>query len=175
VDRFLRRKANAEARCGKTWVCRSDIRVIYVLGKRFAILVLFCAACGGNTPAPAPSPPVPPVPVGPPKPLDGATITITASGFRLDTVSAASFDLSNIRVYQGTRLTFVNNDTMTHDVLSDPTGLHNECPEINAAGYLVPGQSRATDPLNRLTSCGFHDHNREGNPAFAGRVTAEAR
>lgn len=54
-------------------------------------------------------------------------------------------------------------------------GLHNDCPEINIAGYLVPGQSRATDPITHLTPCGFHDHNHEGNPAYGGTVTAVAR
>jgi hypothetical protein len=43
------------------------------------------------------------------------------------------------------------------------------------AGYLVPGQSRATDPITHLTPCGFHDHNHEGNPAYGGTVTAVAR
>jgi hypothetical protein len=60
-------------------------------------------------------------------------------------------------------------------VLSDPPHVHTDCPEINAAGYLVPGQSRATDPLNRLMACGFHDHTHEGDPAFAGKVTIEPR
>ena len=142
------------------------------------VLVLACADAGQ---APAPSTPVPPltpappVPAGPPKPLEGATITITSSGFRLDGASAASFDINELRVYQGGRLTFVNDDNTPHDVLSSPFGAHDDCPEINVAGYLVPGQSRSTGPLTHLTPCGFHDHVREGNPAFGGRVTAEAR
>src|SRR5438046_795897 len=36
-------------------------------------------------------------------------------------------------------------------------------------------QSRATDPLNRIMSCGFHDCTHEGEDAFAGKVTIEAR
>jgi hypothetical protein len=143
-----------------------------------AALIALTIGCSGGGPAPAPivpTPALPPVPAGPPKPLDGATITITSSGFRLDSASAALFDINNLHVYQGARLTFVNDDNDPHDVLSDPFGLHNDCPEINVAGYLVPGQSRATDPLTHLTPCGFHDHNHEGNPAFGGKVTAEAR
>ena len=139
------------------------------------VVVLGCADAGQ---APAPSPPVPApptVPAGPPRPLDGATITITSSGFRLDRASAASFDINDLHVYEGGRLTFVNDDSDPHDVLSSPFGAHNDCPEINVAGYLVPGQSRATGPLTHLTPCGFHDHVHEGNPAFGGRVTAEAR
>jgi hypothetical protein len=147
-----------------------------------AAAVVLATACGGSGPAPSPStvptavaPVTPAVPAGPPKPLEGATITIISSGFRLDGVSAASFDINNLHVYQGATLMFVNDDNDPHQVLSDPFGLHNDCPEINVAGFLAPGQSRATDPLNRLTPCGFHDHNHEGNPAFGGKVTAEPR
>jgi hypothetical protein len=144
-----------------------------------ALLVAAVACGGGNTgqsPVPVvPTPTPPSVPAGPPKPLEGATITITAAGLRLDNASAAVFDINNLHVYVGARLTFVNDDNDPHDMLSGPFGLHNECPEINVAGYLVPGQSRATDPLTHLKACGFHDHNREGNPVFGGTVTAEAR
>jgi hypothetical protein len=59
---------------------------------------------------------------------------------------------------QGGDITFaLNTDIETHDVLSDPPHIHTDCPEINGAGFLVPGQSRATDPLNRIMTCGFHD------------------
>ena len=145
-----------------------------------AALVAAAVACGGGDasqpPAPVvPTPTPPAVPAGPPKPLEGATIAITSTGLRLDRASAALFDINSLHVYLGARLTFVNDDDDPHDMLSGPFGLHNDCPEINVAGYLVPGQSRATDPITHLTPCGFHDHNREGNPAFGGTVTAQAR
>jgi hypothetical protein len=148
----------------------------------FVALALM-AACSGSTQGPAPSSPAltpaptpPPAPAGPPKPLEGATIRISAAGFRLDAASAALFDINNLHVYEGVRLLFINDDDNPHDVLSGPFGLHNDCPEINGAGYLVPGQSRSTDPLMHLgKACGFHDHNKEGDPAFGGQVTAEAR
>ena len=137
----------------------------------------FASGCadGASTAAPTATTPPPAAPTGPPKPLDGATITITASGFRLDAISAAAFGLEDLHVYQGAALMFINSDTQTHDVLSDLPHVHTDCPEINAAGFLVPGQSRATDPLNRLMTCGFHDHTHEGDEAFAGKVTVEAR
>jgi hypothetical protein len=140
--------------------------------------MLALAGCGATSQAPsaAPAPtPTPTAPPGPPKPLSTATITILASGFELDPISAASFPLNDLHVYQGTQLIFVNNDTQTHDVLSDPFGAHNDCPELNTAGFLVPGQSRATTPLTVLRTCGFHDHVNEGNAAFGGKVTIEAR
>jgi hypothetical protein len=140
------------------------------------ILMLACSDAGQTPAVPAAPTPAPPaVPAGPPMPLEGATITITSSGFRLDAASAVLFDINALRVYQGARLTFINDDNDPHDVLSSPFGLHNDCPEINVAGYLVPGQSRSTDPIAHLTPCGFHDHNHEGNPAYGGTVTAVAR
>jgi hypothetical protein len=152
----------------------------------FIPLVVLTLACGATstpapsaappTPTPTPTPaPTPTPPPGPPKPLDTATITITGSGFTLDTASAAFFKLSDLHVYQGSRLTFINTDITTHDVLSDPPHIHTDCPEMNTAGFLVPGQSRTTDPLNRITTCGFHDHTHEGDPSYAGKVTIEAR
>ena len=141
------------------------------------VAALTCGVCGSDSPVPAPSPgaPTPPAATGPPKPLEGASITITGAGFTLDRTSAAAFSIKDLHVYQGARLTFLNGDVQSHDVLSDPLHIHTDCPEINAAGYLVPGQSRATDPLNRIGTCGFHDHTSEGNDAFAGKVTIESR
>jgi len=83
--------------------------------------------------------------------------------------------LGDLHLYQGTQLIFINNDDQTHDVLSDPLHIHTDCPEINAVGFLVPGQARGTASLDRVTTCGFHDHTREGDPAFAGKVTVERR
>ena len=103
----------------------------------------------------------------------GPPQSITGSGFILDDVPA--FPLSDLHVYQGSRLTFINTDVTTHDVLSDPPHIHTDCPEMNTAGFLVPGQSRTTDPLNRIMTCGFHDHTHEGDPSFMGKVTIEAR
>src|SRR3954462_5922757 len=148
--------------------------------RRLSIAALLGAAvaCASENPAQPPTPVAPTVPVvpaGPPKPLESATITINASGFHLDQTSAALYDINDLHVYHGARLMFINNDNDPHDVLSSPFGLHNDCPEINVAGYLVPGQSRATDPITHLTPCGFHDHNHEGNPAYGGTVIAVAR
>src|SRR5437764_598662 len=157
----------AESRCG---FCKRPMwfRCLPLLG---LIAAVACgAASSGTAPSGAPAVVVP----MPAKALEGATITITASGFTLDAASSP-FTVSTLHVYQGARLTFINSDNAPHDVLSDPPHVHTDCPEINAAGYLVPGQSRATDPLNRLMTCGFHDHTHEGESAYAGKVTIEPR
>jgi len=142
------------------------------------LLAATTMSCAGGAPEPAPSP-TPPAP--PPttvvvqKPLETVTVTIQADGFRLDSASAAVFKIGELRMYQGSRLTFVNQDNVPHDIQSDPPHIHTECPEIGGAGFLVPGQTKGTDPLNRLVSCGFHDHHHEDDPRFSGRVTVEQR
>jgi len=135
---------------------------------------LSCGGGGTTTPA-APAAPSPAPVAGPPTPLEGATITITAAGFALDSASAAAFKIDELRVYQGARLTFVNQDSVPHDVLSDPPHVHTDCPEFNAAGFIVPGQTRSTDPLSRIVGCGFHDHLHESDSRFVGKVTVETR
>jgi hypothetical protein len=142
-----------------------------------AVSTLSCA--GGTSSIPGPSAPttsVPPsIPASPPKALETATVTIVADGFRLDSTSAAVFKIGELRLYKGGRLTFVNSDNVPHDIQSDPPHIHTECPEIGAAGFLVPGQTKSTDPLDRLVSCGFHDHHHEGDTRYSGRVMIEAR
>jgi hypothetical protein len=150
-----------------------------MVGKVWKVLVLGAAAvavsCGGTAASPTPNPPSPLPPGGPPRALDSVTITISAQGFRLDSAAAAFFTLETLRVFQGSRLTFVNQNTVAHDIQSGPPHLHTDCPEIGGAGFLVPGQTKSTDPLNRLVSCTFHDHHYETDPRFSGRVVVEAR
>jgi hypothetical protein len=137
--------------------------------------IVSCAGASSSPAGPSSSV-VPPVsPASPPKALETATITIVADGFRLDSASSAAFKIDELRLYKGGRLTFVNQDTVPHDIQSDPPHIHTECPEIGGAGFLVPGQSKPTDPLDRLVSCGFHDHHHEGDRRYSGRVTVEAR
>jgi len=88
-----------------------------------------------------------------------ATITITATG-----VSP-----QNVTVAPGSRVTFVNNNTRVHDMSSDPHPAHTDCPEITV-GFLQPGQSATTQNLNRVRTCGFHDHNQDTNTSLQGTI-----
>ena len=78
----------------------------------------------------------------------GATVTMTANG-----LSSAS-----VTVAAGQTVTFVNNDTRSHNMTSDPHPEHDQCPEINVVGLLSPGRSRETGNMNTVRTCGFHDH-----------------
>jgi len=102
-----------------------------------AATLALTAGCGGSGGSPSS-----------PSPSGSNTITITSSG-----VSPTQITIS-----QGTRVLFVNNDTKSHNVASDPHPEHTDCPEINNVGLLTPGQSRETGNMNTIRTCGFHDH-----------------
>lgn len=127
---------------------------------RFAalLLVLTAAACGGGGSSPTPTSPTP-TPGG----SSGATITITSSG-----VSPRA-----VTVSVGSRVTFVNNDSRPHDMASDPHPTHTDCPAVNDAGFLQPGQSRQTGNLNSPRTCRYHDHNRESDSSLQGSITIQ--
>jgi plastocyanin len=91
-----------------------------------------------------------------------ATITISASGV----VSPAE-----VSVTQGGRVTFVNNDSRSHDMSSDPHPSHEDCPPIDQVGFLSPGQSKTSGNLNTVRVCGFHDHNLPTSTGLQGRIT----
>ncbi|MEO7273518.1 MAG: hypothetical protein ABIX28_05205 [Vicinamibacterales bacterium] len=113
---------------------------------RMVAVGMLCASCGGSGGGPS-------APSG--GSADGRTITITANGATPTSLTLAP----------GTRVLFVNNDTRTHNMTSDPHPEHDVCPEINTVGLLAPGQSRETGNLNAVRTCGFHDHD---NPPPAG-------
>ena len=113
-----------------------------------------CGSDGGSSVAPsAPSPapvtvpsPVPaPAPSGPPA---AATVTISSTGV----------NPAEVTVAVGGRVTFINNDIVSHDIAGGPDPSRPDCLEINEAGFLVPGQSRATAPLPTARTCEYHDH-----------------
>jgi plastocyanin len=75
-----------------------------------------------------------------------------------------------LTVAPGSRVTFVNNDTHSHFMVSDPHPEHTDCLEINQVGALNPGQQRETGNLNTVRSCGFHDHDLAQNRALQGTI-----
>jgi plastocyanin len=135
----------------------SSWRPLGVLMAACAVVAL-AAACGGDSSSPSSPTPTPTPPSGPPTAT--TTITITASG-----VSP-----QNITVSPGSRVTFVNNDSRTHEMNSDPHPVHTDCPEINAVSFLAAGQSKQTDPLNTVRTCGYHDHNQPTTTSLQGTI-----
>lgn len=70
----------------------------------------------------------------------------------------------------GERVVFINADEVDHDMSSDQHPSHLDCPAINQAGYLRPGESRETGNFVRAETCGFHDHLNAGSAGLAGRI-----
>ena len=107
---------------------------------------------GGGTPT---------TPSGSSPGASGATITV-ANG----TVSPSSVSIS-----VGQSVTFVNNDSRSHEVASDPHPAHTNCPSINALGILGTGQTKLTNSFSAAGTCGFHDHNDPDNNSLKGTIT----
>lgn len=123
------------------------------------------AACGGSSPS-SPSGSGGSVVVGSTGTVGtiGATITIGAN-------SAVS--PSQVTIAVGQSVTFVNNDSRSHDMESDPHPAHTDCPSFSNVGLLQPGQSKSTFGFIKSGSCGFHDHNNAESAGLKGRVVIQ--
>ena len=115
------------------------------------------SACGGYDPAPSPSTGGG---GGGGGSSTGTTITITSGGVSPKTLT----------VPRGTRVTFMNNDSVAHTMNSNPHPDHTDCPEINDVGFLNPGQSKMTGNLTTARTCGYHDHNRNTDTSLQGTI-----
>jgi plastocyanin len=73
-------------------------------------------------------------------------------------VALACSGNSTLTVAPGTQITFVNNDSVAHEMFSDPHPEHTDCPEFDSVGHLAPGAMRQTQNLTTIRVCGFHDH-----------------
>jgi hypothetical protein len=120
------------------------------------LLSVGAGSCGGSSTSPTPNPTPTPTPAA-----GGATITITSSGV----------DKKNVDITVNQTVTFVNNDTVAHEMASNPHPIHTDCPPINQVGALGPGQSGTTGPMNVARVCGFHDHGQPTNAALQGTIT----
>jgi plastocyanin len=101
--------------------------------------------CGGGSSGTPTSPGTPTLP----PPVATTTITITAAGANPQVISVPA----------GSRVTFINNDSRSHEMHSDPHPNHGDCPPIDDVGFLAAGQTKLTGNLTVVRTCGFHDHN----------------
>lgn len=77
----------------------------------------------------------------------------------------------NAMEQQGSRgmcVAFVNQDTVAHDVRSDPHPAHSDCPELSV-GLIPPGSSRTSLAISTWGTCGYHDELRPDDTRFTGR------
>lgn len=104
----------------------------------------------------------------------GGTMTSpTPTSTNAITISNNAVSPKAIAVARGSQVTFINNDTVDHEMDSDPHPEHTDCPEINQVGFLSPGQSRQTGNLNTVRTCGYHDHERDTITSLRGTITVQ--
>lgn len=92
-----------------------------------------------------------------------ATITITSSGVSPKEVTVSA----------GQRVQFVNNDTQSHTMNSNPHPTHGDCPSIDSVGFIAIGQTKATSNLNTVRTCGYHDHVLFSDARFQGTIRVQ--
>jgi len=124
----------------------------------FAAVAGLATACGSSSPNTGPS---------------TSTACTASSTSTTITISNNAVCPQNITVPRGTQVTFMNSDSRTHEMTSDPHPEHTDCPEINAVGNLVPGQNRQTSNLVVARRCGFHDHIAFEVKALQGSITIQ--
>jgi plastocyanin len=88
-------------------------------------------------------------------------------------IGPAGVTQTETRIKAWSRVTFMNNDTKPHTIVSDPVDLHTQCPPVNQVGLLNPGESRSTGTLNLTGTCGFHDHGNKVDASLMGRIVVE--
>jgi plastocyanin len=125
---------------------------------------ILAASCGSSGPSSS-SGPSPTTPSSTPA---GAVATTT---IRIANNTATPKD---IIVTRGSQVTFVNSDSTSHNMTSNPHPEHTDCPEINQVGFLSGGQSRQTGNMTtNRTICGFHDHDNPNVSGLQGSITIQ--
>jgi plastocyanin len=133
------------------------------LGCAVIVAALVAAiACGGSGSSTS----------NPSAPSSGSNCTASSTSTTI-TIANNTVCPQNITVPPGTQVTFVNQDTVAHEMNSDPHPEHTDCPAINAVGHLEPGQTRRTDNLTIVRRCGFHDHLRDQVATMKGSITIQ--
>lgn len=117
-------------------------------------LLVFATAGCGSAGAPSGPSPVSPSPGPAPVPI----VTITGSGV----------NPTELATTLGSRVTFINRDAIPHDIAGGSDPSHPDCREIDAVGFLAPGQSRETAPFELARTCEYHDH--AHSPYVFGRI-----
>ena len=79
---------------------------------------------------------------------------------------------SAIVIRVGVTVIFINEDSQPHAPAGGPDISRPDCPEVDIAGFLVPGQRGETAPFPVVKTCQFHDHMNH-SPVFNGHIVIE--
>lgn len=99
-----------------------------------------------------------------------ATVTITAAGINPPVVRESTTCPSSSCLFH---VKFVNDDTVVHDLQSDPHPDHSTCAQFNTGvGRLEPGQSKeiVANSCDFSRFRGYHDETRLDDPRFQGQI-----
>jgi plastocyanin len=123
------------------------------------LVVLVLAACGGSGGGGG-GPAAPGAPPAAPPAASAFTVTLTAAGATP----------KELRVPVGSRVTFVNQDSRSHQMMSAPHPMHTDCPAINEVGNIDRGETKVTGAFTVAKDCGFHDNLRDGDATLRGVI-----
>jgi plastocyanin len=99
-----------------------------------------------------------------------APTLVTAVQTTTITITSAGVSPNNIEVAVGARVLFINNDSRSHNMTSDPHPEHTDCPAINSVGFLQAGQQLSTGNLTTARTCKYHDHDDPSNGKLQGQI-----
>ena len=99
-----------------------------------------------------------------------APTLVTAVQTTTITISSAGVSPNNIEVAVGARVLFINSDSRSHNMTSDPHPEHTDCPAINSVGFLTAGQQLTTGNLTTARTCKYHDHDDPSNTKLQGQI-----
>jgi len=99
-----------------------------------------------------------------------APTLVTAVQTTTITISSAGVSPNNIEVAVGARVLFINSDSRSHNMTSDPHPEHTDCPPINLVGFLTAGQQVTTGNLTTARTCKYHDHDDPSNSKLLGQI-----
>jgi plastocyanin len=89
------------------------------------------------------------------------------------TITAAGVSPKDVTISAGQRVQFVNNDTQSHTINSDPHPTHGDCPGIDSVGFIAIGATKASSNLNTVRTCGYHDHVLFSDTRFQGTIRVQ--
>lgn len=124
------------------------------------LVAALAVGCGGGDNGGTPTTPTQP---NNPTPVASTTITITSAGANPQVITVPA----------GSRVTFINNDSRSHEMHSDPHPQHGDCPPIDDVGFVAVGQTKQTGALTTQRTCGFHDHNQPDVASLRGQIIVQ--
>jgi plastocyanin len=98
---------------------------------------------------------------------DSGTVVLTI------TIEAAGVSPKEVTIAPGQRVRFVNNDSVSHTMFSDPHPAHTDCPGLNAIDLLNPGQSKTSNNMDNVRVCTYHDEQRDTDARYRGTIRVQ--